>query len=318
MASQSLERVHHPRSQQASWQRAAKYLKRNWPLYVMMVPALVLLALFAYYPMYGIVIAFQRYNPGIGFLGSPWVGLRNFERLFASPNFGQVMTNTLLIAVGKIISLQLAAILLALLLNEVRALVFKRAVQTVVYLPHFLSWIVLGGIVSDLLAPNGMVNQALGLVGVEPVLFLSSNTWFRPVIIVSHLWKEVGWAAIIYLAALTGIDPQLYEAAAIDGATRWQQTLHVSIPGIRTVIVVLAALSLGQVLNAGFEQVFVLYNPSVYATGDILDTYVYRQGLLASQFSLAAAAGLVGSSVSFVLIIASQWAARRWGDYRIF
>jgi putative aldouronate transport system permease protein len=318
MASQSLERVHHPRSQQASWQRAAKYLKRNWPLYVMMVPALVLLALFAYYPMYGIVIAFQRYNPGIGFLGSPWVGLRNFERLFASPNFGQVMTNTLLIAVGKIISLQLAAILLALLLNEVRALVFKRAVQTVVYLPHFLSWIVLGGIVSDLLAPNGMVNQALGLVGVEPVLFLSSNTWFRPVIIVSHLWKEVGWAAIIYLAALTGIDPQLYEAAAIDGATRWQQTLHVSIPGIRTVIVVLAALSLGQVLNAGFEQVFVLYNPSVYATGDILDTYVYRQGLLASQFSLAAAAGLVGSSVSFVLIIASQWAAQRWGDYRIF
>lgn len=318
MASTSLERVHHVSSPQGARQRVARYLARHWPIYVMIMPALVLLALFAYYPMYGVVIAFQKYNPGLGFLGSPWVGLRNFERLFASPNFGQIMVNTLLIAVSKILFLQIAAITLALMLNEVRSLVFKRTVQTIIYLPHFLSWIVLGGILADMLAPSGIVNQALGAFGIKPIIFLSSNDWFRPMVIISHLWKEVGWAAIIYLAALIGVDPQLYEAASIDGANRWRQTLHVSLPGIRTVVIVLAALSLGQVLNAGFEQVFVLYNPSVYGTGDILDTYIYRQGLLASQFSLAAAAGLMGTTISFFLIVVSQWAARTWGNYRIF
>lgn len=318
MAITSLERTEHELTQREARQRRAAYVRRSWPLYAMMLPALLFLALFAYYPMYGVVIAFQRYNPGLGFLGSPWVGLANFERLFASPGFGQIMLNTVTIAVNKIVFLQVGAIILALMLNEVRLLWFKRAVQTVVYLPHFLSWIVLGGILTDLLSANGLINSALGAFGIGPIIFLSSNDWFRPVVIISHVWKEIGWSAIIYLAAIAGLDPQLYEAAAIDGASRWRQTWHVTLPGIRLVIVVLAILSLGQVLNAGFEQIFVLYNPSVFATGDILDTYIYRQGLVAAQFSLAAAAGLVGSVISFILIVFSQWAARTWGDYRIF
>lgn len=318
MATSMLEQTNPAAQRRLRRSSTRRYLRQHGPLYVMLLPALMLLALFNYYPMYGIVIAFQKYNPGLGFWGSPWVGLRNFERLFASPSFGQIMANTVIIAVSKIVVLQVSAVLLALMLNEVRSLLFRRVLQTVVYLPHFLSWVVLGGILADILSKSGLLNQALAAVGIEPVVFLSSNTWFRPAVVVSHVWKEVGWSAIIYLAALTGLDPQLYEAAAIDGASRWRQTLHVSLPGIRPVIIVLAVLGLGQVLNAGFEQIFVLYNPSVFQTGDILDTYIYRQGLVSSQFSLAAAAGLMGSTISFVLIVVSFWAARKWADYQIF
>lgn len=318
MATTMLEQTNPAAQRRLRRGETLRYVRRHWPLYAMLLPALTLLALFNYYPMYGIVIAFQRYNPGLGFWGSPWVGLRNFERLFASPSFGQIMTNTVIIAVSKIVLLQIGAIILALMLNEVRSLLFRRVLQTVVYLPHFLSWVVLGGILADILSKSGLLNQALVAIGVEPVVFLSSNRWFRPVVVLSHIWKEVGWSAIIYLAALAGLDPQLYEAAALDGAGRWRQTLHVSLPGIRPVMIVLAVLGLGQALNAGFEQIFVLYNPSVFQTGDILDTYIYRQGLVSSQFSLAAAAGLMGATISFALIVISFWAARKWADYRVF
>jgi putative aldouronate transport system permease protein len=294
------------------------YLARSWPLYAMLAPALILLILFHYYPMYGMAIAFQRYNPGLGFVGSPWVGLANFERLFAQPEFWNVFRNTLMIAVGKIVTVQVASILLALQLHSLRWNPFKRSAQTLVYLPHFLSWVVLGGILIDLLSLTGLANRALGLLGLGPFIFLGDNTLFQPTLIVTNLWKEAGWSTIIYLAALTAIDPQLYEAAAIDGASGVQQTYHITLPGIRSTVVLIAALSLGSVLNAGFDQVLTLYNPAVYATGDIIDTYVYRIGLVSAQFSLAAAAGLIGSVLSFGLIVAGYWAADKWADYRIF
>jgi putative aldouronate transport system permease protein len=302
----------------ATRQRAIAYLARTWPLYVMLVPALVILALFHYYPMYGLVIAFEDYNPGIGFSRSPWVGLDNFDFLLALPDFQQVFLNTLVIAVGKIVTVQIGAVTLALLLNEVRSLLFKRSIQTLVYLPHFLSWIVLGGILLDILTPQGIVNRPLVALGLPPIPFLGSNAWFQPTLIMTNLWQEAGWAAIIYLAALTGIDPGLHEAAAIDGAGRWQRIWHVNLPGIIGIIILIACLNLGNVLQAGFEQVLTLYNPLVYESGDILDTYVYRAGLISAQYSLAGAVGLVKSVLSFVLIVVAYWLANRFSNYRIF
>ena len=300
------------------WSKTRNYLRRTWPLYAMLLLPLIQLAIFHYYPMYGVIIAFQNYNPGLGFVRSPWVGLENFEYIFTNPDFKNIVANSLIIAVAKIISLQLVAVSLALMLNEVRRMFFKRTVQTVIYLPHFLSWIVLGGILLDMLSTTGLVNRALMTVGIEPILFLGSNTWFRPVVVVTNLWKEAGWATIIYLAALTGIDPQLHEAAAIDGANRWQRILNVNLPGIASMVVLVACLNLGSVLQAGFEQILTLYNPAVYKTGDILDTYVYRAGLISARYSMGAAIGLFQSLMGFLLIIVAYRLAYKLTGYRIF
>ncbi|RIK26274.1 MAG: protein lplB [Chloroflexi bacterium] len=294
------------------------YLSRTWPLYAMLVLPLIQLAVFHYYPMYGVVIAFQNFNPGLGFTGSPWVGLENFRYIFTNPDFVNVLSNSFIIAVSKLVSLQLMAVSLALLLNEVRLMAFKRTIQTVIYLPHFLSWIVLGGILIDMLSTTGLVNRGLGVLGVEPILFLGSNAWFRPVVVITNIWKESGWATIIYLAALTGIDPVLHEAAAIDGANRWQRIRHVNIPGILPMIVLLACLNLGSVLQAGFEQILTLYNPAVYRTGDILDTYVYRAGLISARYSMGAAIGLFQSAMGFILIVIAYRLADKFAGYRIF
>jgi putative aldouronate transport system permease protein len=239
------------------------YLRQAWPLYVMMLPAVLLLIVFNYYPMYGIVVAFQKFNPGLGFWGSPWVGLKNFERLVTSETFYEVVRNTVVISSGKLVFMPVVAVSLALLLNEVRHLAFKRTIQTVLYLPHFLSWIVLGGILVDMLSKTGFVNYMLTLAGFKAIPFLTSNSFFIPTIWITHLWQEAGWSAIIYLAALTGIDPQLYEAAACDGASRWQQTIHISLPGLVGIITILFGLNLGSILVAGFDQVFNLFNTSV-------------------------------------------------------
>jgi putative aldouronate transport system permease protein len=297
------------------WRR---YWARTWPLYMMMVFPLIQLAVFHYYPMYGVVIAFQNFNPGLGFMRSPWVGLANFEYIFSNPDFMNVLANSFVIAMTKLVSLQLLAVGLALLLNEVRSVFFKRTVQTVIYLPHFLSWIVLGGILLDILSTTGMVNRVLVALGFEPILFLGSNAWFRPVVVITNLWKEAGWATIIYLAALTGIDPQLHEAAAIDGANRVQRIRHVNLPGILSMIVLLACLNLGSVLQAGFEQILTLYNPAVYETGDILDTYVYRAGLISARYSMGAAVGLFQSAMGFILIVIAYRLADKYASYRIF
>lgn len=284
----------------------------------MIVPGLILLIIFNYYPMYGIRIAFQDYNPGLGFERSPWVGLKNFRVLLLLPQFKELLRNTLVLAVSKIIALQLTAIVLALMLNEIRIRFFKRVINQILYLPYFLSWVVLAGIMLDMLAANGLIGRFLHSLNINSFLFLGNAKFFPYTIVVSHVWKEVGFSTIIYLAALTGIDPTLYEAAAVDGADRLQRLWHITLPGISPTIVLIACLSLGGILDAGFDQVLNLYNPAVYATGDILDTYVYRAGLISARYSLAAAVGLFKSVIGFIMITLAYWLAAKFASYRVF
>lgn len=285
----------------------------------MIWPGLLVVLVYSYGPMFGFAIAFQKYNLALGIWKSEWIGWDNFDYLFHYPNIGRVVWNTLSISVMKIVVGQLAPIVTALLLNEVRKAVFKRAVQTMIYLPYFLSWVILGGIMIDLLSPSeGIVNQFIAWLGFERIFFLANNDWFPFVLVFSDVWKEFGFHTIVYLAALTAISPALYEAAVVDGAGRFKQTWHITLPGILPIVILLATLSLGQVVNAGFDQVFNLYSPVVYESGDIIDTLVYRLGLLDFQFGLATAVGLLKSIVGFVLIVISYVLAYRFANYRIF
>ncbi|REE86409.1 carbohydrate ABC transporter membrane protein 1 (CUT1 family) [Paenibacillus taihuensis] len=289
------------------------------PLHLMILPGLVLILIYSYGPMFGLLIAFEKYVPAKGIMGSKWVGLDNFRYVLEMPESTQIIWNTILIAMMKIVAGLIAPIITALLLNEVRKEVFKRGIQTVVYLPHFLSWIILGGILIDILSPtNGIVNQVLGWFGIKAIYFLGDNHWFRYVLVITDVWKEFGFNTIVYLAALTSISPTLYEAAIVDGAGRWKQTLHVTLPGMTSIIVLLVTLSLGNVLNAGFDQVFNLYSPQVYETGDVIDTFVYRIGLVDAQYGVATAVGVFRSVVSLFSISLSYYLAYRFANYRIF
>ncbi len=296
--------------------------KRNkiiWPYHTMLFPGVLLVFIYCYIPMAGIMIAFQKFIPGKGIFHSPWIGWDNFKFVFTMEDTLQVIYNTVFIAVLKIVVGFVVPILFALLLNEVRKMLFKRTVQTLIYLPHFMSWVILGGILIDILSPsNGLVGKAMTFIGLEPVFFLGRNDWFPYVLVISDVWKEFGFSTIVYLAALTGINPSLYEAAKIDGANRWKQTLHISLPGIVPMIVLVGTLSLGNVLNAGFDQVYNLYSPLVYEKGDIIDTLIYRLGLESAQYGVATALGLFKSLVSFVLIATSYFVAYRFANYRIF
>lgn len=285
---------------------------------IMMLPGIVLLFIFSTIPLFGLVIAFQNYVPAKGILGSQWVGLKWFRYMFQIPNSMQILKNTLIIAVSKIVAGIVVSVIFALLLNEVRCQAYKRIIQTIVYMPHFLSWVVLGSVFISMFSLDGIVNMVLKALGIEPIMFMASNTWFRPILIITETWKEFGYGAIIYLAALTAIDPNLYEAAAIDGANRWEQLLHVTLPGLVPTIVLMTTLSLGNVLNAGFDQIFNMYNPLVYKTVDIIDTYVYRMGLVELQFSFGTAVGMLKSMVSIVLISVSYFLAYKFAGYRIF
>ncbi|MFC0390280.1 ABC transporter permease [Paenibacillus mendelii] len=285
----------------------------------MLVPGIILLIMFHYIPMAGIVIAFQNFIPTKGFFDSKWVGWENFEMMLQMPGIGQVLWNTIYIAFLKIIFGQIAPIVTALLLNEVRKSSIKRSVQTLIYLPHFLSWVILGGILIDILSPShGLLNEVMSWFGMKPLFFLGNDKLFPYVLVVTDVWKEFGFGTIVYLAALTSINPTLYEAAVMDGAGRWKQTIHVTLPGMLPIIVLLATLGLGGVLNAGFDQVFNLYNPLVFRTGDILDTFVYRLGLIDAQYAVATAVGLFKSVVSLIFVGASYWLAYRLAGYRIF
>ncbi|BFT74568.1 MULTISPECIES: sugar ABC transporter permease [Paenibacillus] len=293
---------------------------RELPLHLMMLPGLVLIVLFSYVPMAGIIIAFQKFIPAKGLFGDQrWVGLDNFRYVMNLPSFNQVLWNTLFISSLKLILGLIVPIIFAILLNELKNEVIKRSVQTTIYLPYFLSWVVLGGILIDILSPStGIVNQLLGAFGLNKIFFLGDNHWFPFTLISSDIWKNFGYGTIVYLAAITGIDPGLYESATIDGANRWHKIWHITIPGMRMVIVLLSVLSLGQLLNAGFDQVFNLYSPQVYESGDILDTFVYRIGLLDAQYGVATAVGLFKSLVSLILISSSYFVAYRFAKYRIF
>ena len=292
--------------------------KRELPFYLMLIPGVTFLIIFSYLPMFGLVMAFQDFTPLRSFKNSPWVGLKNFRDMLALPTFWNVVGNTLSISIAKIILRLLVPLILALLLNEVVHHKFMRMAQTVFFLPYFLSWAVMGGVLRNLFQYDGMVNELLGRIGIDPIMFLGSNTWFPIIIILSDVWKDMGYNMIIFLAAITGVDPALNESAALDGATRWQQIWHITLPTIRPIVVMLLVLSLGSVLSAGMEQIMLLYNPMVYKSSDIIDTLVYRLGLVNHQWSLSTAVGMMKSVVSFILVVISYRIASKHFDYQVF
>lgn len=286
--------------------------------YLMCMPGVLWMIFFNIVPMFGIVMAFQKFNPSKGLFGSPWVGLKNFQYLFMMSDSTRVIVNTLLIATSKVVLNLIIPLIFALMLNEVRSLRYKKAIQTAVYLPHFLSWIILSSVVLNLFSLNGVVNKVLGVLDMEPVIWFGESAYFRQLVVFTDVWKEFGFNAVIFMAALASVDPTYYEAAAIDGCSKWRSIFKITLPCIASTVVVVGVLGLSNVLNAGFDQVYNLYNPMVYATGDILDTWVYRMGLVNLQFSLATTAGLLKSVVSFVLIVTSYALAYKLADYRVF
>lgn len=298
-----------------------KHARKDLPLHMMMLPGVILIAIFSYGPMFGLVMAFQRFSPQKGFFHSEWVGLENFRYVLNLPNFWQVIGNTLFISVFKIIGSIVVPVVVTLLLNELLGIKLKRTLQTIIYFPHFLSWIILGGILIDILSPSeGIFGSAAAALGIKPVYFLGDKNWFPITMIISEIWKEFGYGTVVYFAALAGIDPVLYEAAQIDGAGRWKQAIHITLPGLYPTIFLMAVLALGTILNAGtngFEQIFNLYSPQVYETGDILDTLVYRLGLGSAQFSVATAIGLFKSLISFVLMTGGYWLVKRTSGYEV-
>lgn len=286
--------------------------------HLMMAPGMVFLLIFSYIPMVGIIMAFQDYVPSKGLTGSPFVGLKHFLYMFSLPDIALVMKNTLMIALGKIILGTVMAIAFSIILNEIRIKVMKKWIQTIVYLPHFLSWVVLASVVVNLFNLDGSVNQMLAGLGLEKINFLGSNQWFQPLIIGTDVWKEFGYNSVVYLAAITSIDPGLHEAAAIDGASWWKRIIHITIPGMMPIILLMMAMNLTSILSAGFDQVYNLYTPLVYESGDILDTYVYRMGLIGRQYSFATAVGLLKSLIGMILMIGANEAAKRFADRKIF
>ncbi len=286
--------------------------------HLMMLPGMVFVIVFCFVPMAGIIMAFQDYVPAKGILGSKFVGLEHFLYMFELPDIGQIFANTLIIAVGKILLGTFMAIVFAILLNEIRVKFLKKTIQTIVYLPHFLSWVVLAAVVVNMVNLDGPVNQLLAALGIGKINFLGSNTWFRPMIIATDVWKEFGYNSIVYLAAITAIDPGLHEAAAMDGATWWKRVWHITLPGMLPIILLMAAMSLTSILSAGFDQIYNLYSPMVYKTGDVLDTYVYRMGLISRQYSFSTAVGLLRSVVGLILMVTANELSKRFTERKIF
>jgi putative aldouronate transport system permease protein len=289
-----------------------KLAMRNLDYYLLLIPGLIFLLIFKYTPMYGVVIAFQDFNIFEGISGSDWVGFEQFQKLIHSEEFAQVFTNTLLISVYKIVLLFPIPILIALILNEVRVMVFKRTIQTIIYLPHFLSWVIISGLFITILSPSGgLINNIIQSFGGEPISFFMSNSYFRSVVVFTAGWKEVGWNAIVFIAAISGIDQEQYEAASIDGAGRIRKMLYISLPGILPTIVLMFILRLGNVLEAGTEQILTMYNPVVYQTGDVIGTFVYRVGLGKMDYSFSTAVGLFNSVVGFILVISGNYISKK-------
>ncbi len=294
-------------------------LKEQLILHSMLFPGVVLVIIFMVVPMIGVVMAFEKYNVAQGFFGSPWVGFKNFSNLFNRPDFWQATRNTFIIAFWKIVFTSTLSILLALLINEIRLRFIKKTVQTVLFLPYFLSWALLGNIMVDLFSYSGAINYFLEMMGIDPVYFITSNRWFRIIIVATDVWKTIGYQIVVFLAAITNIDPALYEAAKIDGANHTQLVLHITLPGIMSMVVLMSILNIGNIMNAGFDQILVMYNPSVYETGDILDTMAYRIGLLqVGQYSIGTAIGFFKSVISAVFFSTSYFIAYKTKGYKIF
>ncbi len=297
---------------------AWRQVKRHRWMYAFLLPTLLYFIIFHYVPMYGIVISFKDYSPFVGIADSPWVGLKHFERFFQSIFFFRLLRNTLLLNVYSLIFGFPLSIILALMLNEVRSSFFRRTSQTVSYLPYFISTVVVVGMIVNFLSTSGLVNIIIKEFWGQTTPFLSDPRWFRSVYVASGIWQNVGWGSIIYLAALAGIDPQLYDAAEVDGAGRFQKIRHISLPSILPVIMILLLFNLGSLLSVGFEKVVLLYNPAVYETGDVISTYVYRAGLLGQQFSFGTAVGLFNAIVNLVLLTVFNRLAKRFGQQSLW
>ncbi len=298
--------------QQPMWRTIAKHRT----LYLLMLPGIVFYIVFKYVPMYGILIGFQEYSVMKGVWGSEWVGLKHFETFFQrTPDAWKLIRNTILLNVYDLLFHFPAPIALAVLLNELKNEMFKRFVQTVSYMPHFLSTVVIVGMVVNFLSPqSGIVNHLLAALGFDRVMFMGLPEWFRTIYVGSEIWQKLGWGTILYLAAIAGIDPTLYEAAKIDGANRWQQIRHITFVGMVPVIVILFVLNLGNMMEVGYQKIILMYNPTVYETADVINTFVYRRGILSADFSFAAAVGLFQSAIGFLLVVAANRAAKKYTD----
>ncbi|MGM7719804.1 ABC transporter permease [Metabacillus sp. Hm71] len=296
-----------------------KDFKRNKVIYLMVSPVVLYFIIFQYGPMYGLQIAFKDYSPVLGFLGSPWVGFEHFKEFFNSFYFGRLLRNTILLSLFSLLFAFPAGIILALLLNEVRGRIFKRTVQTITYMPHFVSLVVIVGILFDFTARDGVVNDILVfLFGIEPIVFMREAEWFRTLFIGSDIWQNVGWSSIIFLAAMSNIDPALYEAAKMDGAGRFKQMIHITLPGIMPTVVILLILLIGKFMTVGDEKILLMYNPTTYETADVIGTYVYRKGILESDFSYSAAVGLFKAVIAFALLVIANGIARKVGDTKLW
>lgn len=294
-----------------------KDYKVNKSLYLLLVPVIAYYVIFAYFPLYGALIAFKDYTPGLG-MKSPWVGLKHFVTFFTSPSFGILMRNTLRISLSTLVVTFPAPIILALLFNELRAQRFSKLVQNASYLPHFISLVVVCGIIKDFTSDKGIVTSLLSVFGMPRVSLLNYPKYFVPVYVVSEVWKGVGWGSIIYLAALTSIDASLYEAATIDGAGRFKQLIHVTLPGISSTIIMMLIIRLGNVLTVGYEKLILLYNDATLEVADVISTYVYRKGLLEQNWSYSTAVGLFNSAVSLIMLFATNFICRKVSDYGLW
>ncbi len=291
---------------------------RTWPLHLMMLPPVIMLLIFAYVPMVGIVIAFQDFIPTRGFFGSEWIGWENFEYLFMLPDFGQIVWNTLTIAVEKIVTAIGCGLLFSLLISEINNRLINKVSQSLILFPWFISWVILGNVFQDVLSLDGAANSVIKALGGNSVFFMGDNGWFRFVLIFTNMWKDMGYNMVIFLTAIAGIDPGLYEAATIDGAGKFRQAISITLPSINPTIILLVTLALGGVLNAGFDQIYVLYNNAVIDTSEIIDTYIYKLGFYDAQYALSTAAGLFKSVVGCVCLSLSYYLANRLANYRIF
>lgn len=291
--------------------RLRKDLRVNKSVYIMFLPVLIYYIIFHYKPMYGAIIAFKDYTPIKGIMGSEWIGFKHFIDFFSSFYFRRVLRNTLVISFSTLLFGFPAPIILALLINELKSKVFSRTVQTITYMPHFISMVVICGMIRTFTIDSGIINDIIAFFGGERVTLLGQPKLFVPVYVLSGIWQEVGWGSIIYLAAMAGIDQELYEAAKIDGAGRWKQTLYVTLPGIAPTIVILLILRMGSLLNVGFEKIILLYSPATYETADVISSFVYRKGLQEFNWSFSSAVGLFNQVINFVLLISANWFSRK-------
>lgn len=295
------------------------YISQHYWLYIMLIPLIAYYLIFHYAPMYGATIAFKNFKPRVGIIGSPWVGFEHFRELFKGDKFGQVVKNTIFISLTRLLFGFPFPIIISILMNELRFKRLKKGIQSMVILPEFLSWVVLGGIMTNLLSTDGgAINSVIRMLGGTPIPFLTSEKTFIPTMVVSMIWKTFGWNTVIYMASLASIDMQLYEAARIDGANRFQQTLYITLPSIKGIIITMLILRVGNLMQAGFEQIFVLYNPGVLHIADIIDTYVYRLGLTEGKYELASAVGLFKSVINMILLIIANNVARLTGEEGVY